>query len=249
MTLAAWRAALSPDDLHNQLSDLSARKLHLLTSAFLRRVWDQLPSHHTRTAVEATEKFAAGRITVDQLAHLRSTDLLESAELLWAHPGIENREERLIGRGWVCPCCEPFLDEYERRVMTSRKGFDGVKAGIEEPAWIAAQSAFLARDLVAWAADPNEQDGAAKDEAVAQHELLREVVWPWMNPLWPEWRTETVRLIARGIHRERSFSLMPILADALQDAGCEDEIVLSHCRNANEHIPGCWVIDLAMGKV
>jgi hypothetical protein len=41
---------------------------------------------------------------------------------------------------------------------------------------------------------------------------------------------------------------MPILADALQDAGCEDEALLSHCRGDSPHVRGCWVVDLLLGK-
>ena len=41
---------------------------------------------------------------------------------------------------------------------------------------------------------------------------------------------------------------MPILADALQDAGCDDEAVLAHCRGAGPHVRGCWVVDLVLGK-
>ncbi|MCE9560941.1 MAG: hypothetical protein K8U57_02695 [Planctomycetes bacterium] len=61
------------------------------------------------------------------------------------------------------------------------------------------------------------------------------------------WRTETVRLIARGIYRDRTFDQLPILADALQEAGCEDEDILWHCRRPGGHVRGCWVVDLAMG--
>jgi hypothetical protein len=46
----------------------------------------------------------------------------------------------------------------------------------------------------------------------------------------------------------RDFSAMPILADALQDAGCDDPGVLAHCRDAGPHVRGCWVIDLLLGK-
>jgi hypothetical protein len=41
---------------------------------------------------------------------------------------------------------------------------------------------------------------------------------------------------------------MPILADALQDAGCDREEVLNHCRSAGPHVRGCWVVDLVLGK-
>jgi hypothetical protein len=64
------------------------------------------------------------------------------------------------------------------------------------------------------------------------------------HPFDPAWRTTTVVLLARGILQDRAFDRMPILADALQDAGCEDEDILNHCRHATEHIAACWVLAL-----
>ena len=64
----------------------------------------------------------------------------------------------------------------------------------------------------------------------------------------PSWRTSTVLSLAGGIYEERAFDRMPILADALQDAGCEDAEVLVHCRNPGPHVRGCWVLDLLLGK-
>jgi hypothetical protein len=55
-------------------------------------------------------------------------------------------------------------------------------------------------------------------------------------------------LIARGIHAEGAFDRMPILADALQDAGCDNDDILSHCRDTQlPHVRGCWVIDRLLG--
>ncbi|MBN9118301.1 MAG: hypothetical protein J0I06_03925 [Planctomycetes bacterium] len=67
------------------------------------------------------------------------------------------------------------------------------------------------------------------------------------DPRWPRWRTTDVLALARGIHRDRAFDRLPILADALQDAGCDDEDVLNHCRRPGGHVRGCWAVDLAMG--
>jgi hypothetical protein len=65
----------------------------------------------------------------------------------------------------------------------------------------------------------------------------------------PAWRTSDVLALARGIYEERAFDRMPILADALQDAGCDNDDILSHCRDtATPHARGCWVVDLVLGK-
>jgi hypothetical protein len=64
-----------------------------------------------------------------------------------------------------------------------------------------------------------------------------------------EWRTDTVLGLARTMYESRDFGAMPILADALQDAGCDNEAILSHCRDATlTHVRGCWVVDGVLGK-
>jgi hypothetical protein len=63
----------------------------------------------------------------------------------------------------------------------------------------------------------------------------------------PSWRTDTVRLLAQQMYESRDFSAIPILADALQDAGCDSDDILSHCRGEGPHVRGCWVIDLVTG--
>ncbi len=64
----------------------------------------------------------------------------------------------------------------------------------------------------------------------------------------PAWLTSDVLLLARGIYAEKAFDRMPILADALQDAGCDNPDVLNHCRGDGPHVRGCWVVDLVLGK-
>ncbi|WP_081471938.1 hypothetical protein [Gemmata obscuriglobus] len=64
----------------------------------------------------------------------------------------------------------------------------------------------------------------------------------------PEWRTDTVRALAARMYESRDFSAMPILADALQDAGCDSDDILNHCRGLGPHVRGCWVVDLVLGK-
>jgi len=62
------------------------------------------------------------------------------------------------------------------------------------------------------------------------------------------WITRTVTQLAQAIYDERAFDRLPILADALEDAGCTNIDLLEHYRGGGEHVRGCWVVDLLLGK-
>jgi hypothetical protein len=87
-----------------------------------------------------------------------------------------------------------------------------------------------------------------------EEDLLRDVFGspfsqlPVIDPAWLSWNDGTVEKLARGIYEERAFDRMPILADALEDAGCSEESILTHCRGPGPHIRGCWVLDRLLGK-
>jgi hypothetical protein len=63
----------------------------------------------------------------------------------------------------------------------------------------------------------------------------------------PQWRTPLVLVMSRQAYQGRDFSVLPILADALEDAGCTDEALLSHCRAPGPHARGCWAVDTVLG--
>jgi hypothetical protein len=79
---------------------------------------------------------------------------------------------------------------------------------------------------------------------------IREIFGNPFRPvtLDPAWLTPTVLALANGIYADRAFDRMPILADALEEAGCENDDILLHCRQPGEHVRGCWVVDLVLGK-
>jgi hypothetical protein len=64
----------------------------------------------------------------------------------------------------------------------------------------------------------------------------------------PAWRTPAALSLARSMYEERRFEEMPLLGDALEEAGCRDEAILAHCRGPNTHARGCWLVDLLLGK-
>jgi hypothetical protein len=90
-------------------------------------------------------------------------------------------------------------------------------------------------------------------EKAIQVTLLHDVVG---NPFrlvsvtssWLAWNENTVVKLAKAIYEDRAFEHLPILADALEEAGCQDQEILGHCRQRSEHVRGCWVIDLLLGK-
>jgi hypothetical protein len=91
---------------------------------------------------------------------------------------------------------------------------------------------------------------AMRCEEALQCDLYRDLfAHPTPLPkLAPRWRTSTVTALARHLYDSRDFSAMPILADALQDAGCEEAEILDHCRSDKPHARGCWVVDLVLGN-
>ncbi len=81
-------------------------------------------------------------------------------------------------------------------------------------------------------------------------DLIRDIHGNPFRPVTfaPEWRTSTVTAIAETIYADRTFGNLPVLADALEDAGCDHADILSHCRGSGPHVRGCWVVDLVLGK-
>ena len=81
-------------------------------------------------------------------------------------------------------------------------------------------------------------------------DMIRDVIRnPFMTFAFDaRWLTADAVGLARGIYEDRAFERMPLLADALMDAGCDDEQILTHCRSAGPHVRGCWVVDLVLDK-
>jgi len=90
-----------------------------------------------------------------------------------------------------------------------------------------------------------------EDELAVQAAILRDIFGNPFRPVTfsPAWLTDTGVALARQMYESREFSAMPILADALQDAGCDTADILDHCRDTQlTHARGCWVIDRVLGK-
>jgi hypothetical protein len=110
--------------------------------------------------------------------------------------------------------------------------------------------------MYAWVAEASSPQGCIMVEPTHRNHMapatsfLRDIFGNrvYTSAFDPRWRTADVLGLARAIYDDRAFERMPILADALMDAGCENEEIIAHCRGDGPHVRGCWVVDLILGK-
>jgi hypothetical protein len=155
---------------------------------------------------------------------------------------------------------ERFADGYATREelgAASEAAGAAWNAAWEGPAseWFEARdaewTACVAASPVARAGAASAASQAWDYEPGARADLLRDIFpvrLPALDPAWLAWNDGTVPKLARGIYDGRAFDRLPILADALEEAGCADAELLHHCRQPSEHVRGCWVIDLLTGR-
>ena len=132
---------------------------------------------------------------------------------------------------------------------------NGIRAALETADAIAWHSAFTI--MATHIATTHGQHAADKfvtrnPHLRAQCDLLRDIFNPFfrdpVNSNWLTWNNATIPKLAQTIYDDRRYDIMPILGDALEDAGCTDSQILDHCRGAGPHVRGCWVVDLILGK-
>jgi hypothetical protein len=209
------------------------RKLRLFACGCCRRMWHLL-SGLDRRAVELAERFADGRKPVAAVEHL-------ARRIDWRKPGGAKYTVYPTAFGaaelvlWNAPgaLAQAAASAAVRKALAE----DGAT---QEEAFQAAQRAYYAV-----------RAEAAQHEARAHAWLLRCVFGDPFRPATfaPQWRTLTVMALARVVYERRNFSALPILADALQDAGCDNEEMLAHCRDTSaNHARGCWAVDLVLGN-
>jgi hypothetical protein len=86
------------------------------------------------------------------------------------------------------------------------------------------------------------------------HRMLHDIFGPLpfrsvtLEPSWLAWKDGAIPKLAQGIHDDRAFGRVARLADALLDAGCDSQDILSHCRRQGDHVWGCWPVDMILGK-
>ncbi len=176
---------------------------------------------------------------------------------------VSARKLRLVDCGFARHVWDHLPDPACREaVEVTERIADGHVGRAERDAALAAASSILGRTVIGFALTPGvspthiyatvqlaEADRGA--ERVVQCQLIRCVLGIRRHhlPFDPQWRSESAIALARTAYDTRNFTLLPILADALEEAGCDHADVLTHCRDPNGvHVRGCWVVDGVLGK-
>jgi len=222
-----WVAATDPQRMIRFVATpRTTRKLRLFACACCRAMGDLL-TPIGRATVEVAEAFAEGRASVAELAAAGDT----------AHAALPNP--------W------PELEDAngDHIFGTASTEYVLAYAAIAALAITDTNAYHAARDVIAHAGSVEEVGGQLVPEGRLV-DLLHDIFGNPFQPvnLDPQWLTPTVSLLARGIDAEKAFDRLPILADALEEAGCDHPHVLAHCREHRDHVRGCWVLDLVLGE-
>jgi hypothetical protein len=175
-------------------------------------------------ALSVVERFAEGLVGSDALAEARR----DAADSVYVPPSVDYGGETGL--------------DYEAATVVAAAVEHPVAEGVIAACWRATDSQS--------ARTRSEEGGRNTEEARWQALVLRDVFGNPFRPVTfsPAWRIDTATALAREMYESRDFSAMPILADALQDAGCDNDDILNHCRGEGPHVRGCWVVDLVLGK-
>src|SRR5262249_20240807 len=95
----------------------------------------------------------------------------------------------------------------------------------------------------------SESEGERQAKCNLIRDLFNNLLVPvTVPPAVLAWNDGAIGKLARAIYDEYRFGDLPILADALEEAGCIDRALLAHCRQAGLHAKGCWAVDLCSGR-
>jgi hypothetical protein len=242
MTEAEWDACTDPQAMLEVLRGrASERKLRLFACGCQRLVWPLIDDGGSPRALEVAERLADGVGEAEDLEAAWGTATYHSPQgwnvpphILW--PGRTRAYEALDQLRWMMPGSE----------------FKGDRAcGVYAPA-----VARTAQRAAGNAGLPDTREQWAK-----QAQRLRDLFGnpfrpaPVIDPAWILWHGGAIPQLAHSVYDERllpagtfDHARLALLADMLTDAGCTDADILGHLRSGGEHVRGCWVVDLLLGR-
>jgi len=225
MTEQEWLECARPGPMFDALDGkMSTRKFKLCAVACCRSIWRLLPDQRSRYAVDVAELAADGMASAEDLARAAAAA----------------NQARLEARS---ASCNPTMEA----AIAAEATISSFSRQIPHSAWHASKAYFDA-----WLASPSTRQAGTTglEEDANQARIIRDIFGNHFHPVTfePTWRTATVTSLAQATYTNRTFEQLPILADALEEAGCTDAAILNHCRQPGEHVRGCWAIDVVLGR-
>jgi hypothetical protein len=228
MTEAEWLGGGDPTKMLQFLrGKASDRKFRLFTVACCRRIWYLLTDARSREAVETGERYADGLV-----CERERQAIAEAAKQVDSDGTNDAADAAYLAAEINSPRNHP---DAEWGIASDTMS----TAAYADPRFVGARTTEYGLRYYPVASIQE-----------AHCHLLRDI---FGNPFRTiskknSRRTTELVILAATIYDQRTFDRMPELADALERAGCSDAAILDHCRDAQEHVRGCWVVDLVLGK-
>lgn len=228
MTEAEWTVCT---DIYTLLEYLrgkaSDRKLRLFAVACCRRPYYQVADERHRKAVQLAERMADEDVDKEEWKVVH-----QAAYQLWQEV-------------WAASLAAQQKPPREPPEVESLMDADTATAAgwaILEDGWEAAYQVTGVQWHERHADEPGHQLALLRDIFDNPFRLMA------IDLSWPSLNGGIVVKLAQSIYQERAFYRLPILADSIENAGCHDADILGHCRQPGEHVRGCWVVDMILGK-
>lgn len=232
MTETEWLECTEPTPMLEFLRDIATeRKLRLFNVACCRLIGELITDATSQRALDVAERFADGQATENERATFSGGRYFESKSLSCC------LESATSAVGWAV--ARP-LTATEADYCQSHAKAACIHDAADKGLWV-----FDGENDYMVVTQP------FREKANNEHSaLLRDIFGNPYRPVTidPRWLTSTVMDLAQVIYDEKAFDRMPILADALMDAGCDNEEIIAHCRGEGPHVRGCWIVDLLLGK-
>jgi hypothetical protein len=199
----------------------SERRLRLFAIAGCRRMSRLMTDERSCKAVEVAEDFVDGRTNHQERQ--------SAANAAWDAANPTHYRD-WTGAGYAAAAAAARVVDRDWPLFGRSQPYGEIAS---EYAWLAAQNSVFFLDKT------------------ARCDLLRDIFGPLplcTATIEPSLLTPEVVSLAQTIYENRRFEDMPLLADALEEAGWVNEEITRHCRSGAEHVRGCWVVDLLLGK-
>jgi hypothetical protein len=225
VTEAQWQSSTDPQKmlwfLHGKESD---RKLRLFACGYCRQIWHLLTDEPSHKAVEAAEGYVDGQVTIEQLGAAMLAVFRAGLEASFAEGGSASWRTHTPHKAAYNAACS-----------------DALKAALDSVghAQLATNSSMA---------------------LAAQAALLRDIVGNPFRPIfldssWITWQDRLIRRLAEAAYHERHLpsghldpDRLAVLADALEEAGCDSQDLPRHLRGPGSHFRGCWALDCLLAK-